>query len=117
MDYYFKVSSNNDKTVTKPLNAASGALFNFTLTSNATYDEQMFDFSTEPVDKKLITFELKSLFLTEDTSSGSETGITEIGRDVRTAKAAWYTINGIQLGQRPTTKGIYIYNGKKVIIK
>ena len=117
VDYYFKVTSNNDKTVTKPLNAASGALFNFTLTSNATYDEQMFDFSTEPVDKKLITFELKSLYLTEDTSSGSETGITEIGRDVRTAKAAWYTINGIQLGQRPTTKGIYIYNGKKVIIK
>jgi len=29
----------------------------------------------------------------------------------------WYTINGIQLQQKPTQKGVYIYNGKKVIIK
>jgi len=29
----------------------------------------------------------------------------------------WYTIDGIKLEGEPTTKGIYIVNGKKVIIK
>jgi len=30
---------------------------------------------------------------------------------------AWYTINGVRLTARPTAKGIYIYNGKKIVIK
>lgn len=29
----------------------------------------------------------------------------------------WYTINGMPLAQKPTAKGIYIYNGNKVVIK
>ena len=29
----------------------------------------------------------------------------------------WYTINGIKLQSMPTEKGIYINNGKKVVIK
>jgi hypothetical protein len=29
----------------------------------------------------------------------------------------WYTIDGLQLQQKPTRKGIYIYNGKKIVIK
>ena len=29
----------------------------------------------------------------------------------------WYTTSGIQLQQRPTEKGVYIYNGKKILIK
>ena len=29
----------------------------------------------------------------------------------------WYTISGLQLQHKPTEKGVYIYNGKKVIIK
>ena len=29
----------------------------------------------------------------------------------------WYTIGGMQLQQKPTQKGVYIYNGKKLIIK
>ena len=29
----------------------------------------------------------------------------------------WYTINGMQLPGRPTAKGVYIFNGKKMIIK
>ena len=28
----------------------------------------------------------------------------------------WYTISGVRLKAKPTTKGVYIYNGKKVII-
>ena len=29
----------------------------------------------------------------------------------------WYTINGVQLNGKPTEKGIYIFNGKKVVVK
>ena len=29
----------------------------------------------------------------------------------------WYTISGMPLTQKPETKGIYIYNGNKVVIK
>ena len=30
---------------------------------------------------------------------------------------AWYTLEGVQLNGKPTRKGIYVNNGKKVIIK
>ena len=29
----------------------------------------------------------------------------------------WYTLQGVKLDGKPTEKGIYIYNGKKVAIK
>ena len=29
----------------------------------------------------------------------------------------WYTVSGIQLPKRPTQSGVYIFNGKKVVIK
>ena len=32
-------------------------------------------------------------------------------------KGKWYTISGIQLPKRPTATGVYIFNGKKVLIK
>ena len=34
-----------------------------------------------------------------------------------TAAEGWYTINGIKLNAKPTQKGIYIYNGKKIAIQ
>lgn len=30
---------------------------------------------------------------------------------------AWYTLDGVRLSGKPSTKGIYINNGKKVVIK
>ena len=117
VDYYFTATSNNGKTITKPLNALTGSLYNFTLSSNAAYDEQMFDFSTEPMDKERITYTLSSYYLTEDTSKATETGIIEVSRDERTDKPGWYSINGTQFSQRPTAKGIYIHKGRKVAIQ
>lgn len=34
----------------------------------------------------------------------------------RVADERWYTLNGIRLSCSPTTKGIYIHNGKKVVV-
>ena len=30
---------------------------------------------------------------------------------------SWYTISGIKLGKKPTQSGVYIYNGKAVVVK
>ena len=30
---------------------------------------------------------------------------------------AWYTLDGVRLSGKPSTKGIYINNGKKIVIK
>ena len=50
---------------------------------------------------------------------GETTGIiSTTDRTDRTDKAdAWYTVNGVRLSAKPTTKGIYVKNGKKVVIK
>ena len=42
---------------------------------------------------------------------GSTTAITAI------AAEGWYTLNGIRLQGAPTEKGVYINNGKKIVIK
>lgn len=33
------------------------------------------------------------------------------------ASEGWYTINGVKLNAKPTEKGLYIFNGKKVYVK
>jgi len=49
---------------------------------------------------------------------GSTTAISAINADGVAVKAeGWYTINGMKLEGMPTEKGIYIQNGKKVVIK
>ena len=52
--------------------------------------------------------------------NGETTAIGEI--DTKTGELsfdseAWYTLDGVRLSGKPSTKGIYINNGKKVVIK
>lgn len=52
-------------------------------------------------------------------NSSHTTGVSTILTDEQ-AKAGnekWYTINGVQLNSRPTAKGIYIKNDKKVVLR
>ena len=49
---------------------------------------------------------------------GSTTAINVItGEQQNFAKGAWYTIDGVMVNGIPTAKGVYIQNGKKVVIK
>ena len=51
-------------------------------------------------------------------ASGEVTSIGEI--DTKTGDVTfdgWYTIDGVRLSGKPSTKGIYINNGKKIVIK
>ena len=57
-----------------------------------------------------------------DEEDGTSTAIDAIG--VEPVEAAptklaegWYTVNGVKLNAKPTQKGAYIFNGKKVYVK
>ena len=43
------------------------------------------------------------------------TGIVPVGVDSENGE--WYTLQGLKIGKKPTTKGVYIHNGRKVVIK
>ena len=55
----------------------------------------------------------------EDLDANGTTVIREVSTETMSAIAAdgWYTLNGVKLQGVPTEKGIYINNGKKVVIK
>ena len=53
-----------------------------------------------------------------DEPDGTTTAIKAISGDVISKNAeGWYTIGGMKLEGAPTQKGIYIQNGKKVVVK
>lgn len=45
------------------------------------------------------------------------TGIMEILQPVGSDAGAWYSLDGRKLDAKPTRKGVYIQNGKKIVIK
>jgi hypothetical protein len=61
----------------------------------------------------------RELTFTFEEIDGTKTAIksVEVGMENSSVKTGWYTIGGVKLQGAPTQKGIYINNGKKVIIK
>ena len=56
--------------------------------------------------------------ITVEEADGSTTAISAITADGKLIPAeGWYTLNGMKLNSVPTEKGVYIQNGKKVVIK
>ena len=51
-----------------------------------------------------------------DIEDATEIGHTEI-TEITERAGAWYTVNGVKLSGKPTMKGIYVKNGRKVVIK
>ena len=45
------------------------------------------------------------------------TGIKTIDHEPTMTDDSWYTLQGVRLNSRPTKQGIYIHDGKKIIIK
>ena len=92
-----------------PSNAADGA--NWVGGASGVY--------LNPLAAYLVKVEANAPIFIEDIE-GNTTVIKQIGVD-GTSKAysvdGWYTLNGVKLNAAPTTKGIYINNGKKVVIK
>ena len=62
----------------------------------------------------------RELTFTFQELDGSYTAIKSIAADVNdegAAKTGWYNLNGMKLQSAPVQKGVYIHNGKKVIVK
>ena len=55
----------------------------------------------------------------EDIDDNGATAIKELNADTMKAYAVdgWYTLDGVKLNAAPAEKGVYINNGKKVVIK
>ena len=51
-----------------------------------------------------------------DIEDATEIGHTEI-TEITERAGAWYTVNGVKLSGKPTMKGIYVNNGRKVVVK
>ncbi|MBR1791244.1 MAG: hypothetical protein IJ754_05780 [Bacteroidaceae bacterium] len=43
--------------------------------------------------------------------------LASLPTDAKTADDAWYTLDGRRLNGRPTQRGVYVNNRKKVVIK
>ena len=71
------------------------------------------DLSADPVAARNVVFEFEE-------ADGSTTTIKAIDAEADNASVkmtGWYTINGTKLQAAPTQKGIYIFNGKKLVVK
>lgn len=55
--------------------------------------------------------------LSLENPDGTTTIISAVNVDSLNAAEGWYTVGGVKLEGEPTQKGVYINNGKKVVIK
>lgn len=59
-----------------------------------------------------------ALNFVEDDEEGETTGIKQVNTNAqRVDSNVFYTLEGVKLNSRPTQRGIYIHNGRKVVIK
>lgn len=60
-----------------------------------------------------------ALFSFSDEENGTITEIKTVEQKPvnKSRKEGWYTLQGVRIGYRPTKSGVYIYNGRKVIIQ
>ncbi len=57
----------------------------------------------------------RGITMTFDDSTTEVGGMRNENREMR--NDAWYTVDGVKLSGKPTRKGLYIFNGKKVVIR
>ena len=51
------------------------------------------------------------------TNFGEETGVKEVIEVKEVKDDSWYTLDGCKLDKQPTQKGMYINNGRKMVVK
>ena len=59
------------------------------------------------------TYMVRDAFITENRDNLLFFSPTESTQ----GREGWFTLNGVRLPDKPTGKGIYIHNGKKVFVK
>ena len=117
-NWYYSWAATDDGNMVAGQTATYNIMFDDGLTAGNSYAVALFyakDFSSLST-KDFISFETS--FFTVD-SEGKTTGIEDIENDKNSdaANAPYYTLDGMLLKEKPVKKGIYIHNGKKVVIK
>ena len=69
----------------------------------------------KPVGHSLYNIKEENGVVTFDYDKNSATGIGSLTPALSKAEGAWYTLDGRRLGSEPTGKGIFIYQGKKIV--
>lgn len=69
VEYYISATSNNGKTITKPMTASQGGYYTFTYIDGPEVDSTHFDFDTTAMPMESITFPFGSSWSTEDNST------------------------------------------------
>ena len=79
VEYWFKATSTDGKSITKPITAANGGYYSFSTSRSVPVDSSMFDFNTDPMPMEKITFEMGMSWLTPDTTHyrGPATAVTQ----------------------------------------
>ena len=76
VEYYISATSNNGKTITKPMTASQGGYYSFfytnTVDTTAVLDSNQYDFDTLPMPMENITFVFGSSWATEEVLEGIE---------------------------------------------
>lgn len=67
-------------------------------------------------DVKTSAKKVPAVFLKWDLGDDTVTGITDIRGNTAQQDDAWYTVQGVRMA-KPAQHGVYIHNGKKVIVK
>ena len=62
------------------------------------------------------TNSVKGIFVLGGDGEDEATGIINVNESETVLSGEWYTLQGVRI-ERPTSKGIYILNGKKVLVK
>ena len=86
------------------------------LTEDEWADLQEAMISSAGVSATRLSFEFEDLDASDDNVS---TGIVQVGTQKDVAgDGYYYSINGVRMGkEKPASKGVYIYNGRKIVIK
>jgi hypothetical protein len=77
-EYYISATSNNGKTITKPMTASQGGYYNFSFGTDAIVDSSWFDYDTTPMPMENITFTFGNTWVTEDNNAPRPIGIDEV---------------------------------------
>jgi len=78
VDYYISATSNNGKTITKPMTANQGGYYHFAFGTDELFDSTWFDFDTTPMPMENITFVFGSNWATEDNNDPRPVGIDDV---------------------------------------
>ena len=105
-----------DVKITLPYNVVSGTLWLSTGNETANLCQKSDLDITEPTDSYLYEMPAQSLSTFIFTIDNGSTAIEGVNY-VKEETTGWCTLDGRRLNTKPTKKGIYVHNGKKVVIK